>query len=91
MFKSKRSYVNILVFGSFLFLPMVPWWVPFIIGIVAAWYFNYYELMLLAFLMDIAYGSAYFFSFFSFGFALPFTVLAAAIILVLETLKKRIR
>ena len=91
MFKSKRLYINSIVFGSFLFMPIVPWYLPFAIAGMTAWYMTYYEFIALGFLMDIAYGSASNFSLFSHHFPLPLTVLAMAILFIFETLKKRIR
>lgn len=91
MFRSKRLYVNIVVFGGFLFVPILPWYVSFAVAGMVAWYMTYYELILLSFLMDIAYGSAYNFSLFSRHFPLPLTFLAIAILFAFEALRKRIR
>jgi hypothetical protein len=59
MFKSKRTFVNIAIFGSFLILPFLPWYVPFACAIVASWYFSYYEFIFLGFLMDIFFASSH--------------------------------
>lgn len=91
MLRSRRLYANIFVFGTFFFVPLCPWYVTFLLGAVSAWYVDYYELIFLGFLMDIAYGSSRFFSIFSHGFPLPFTVLAAVIVVILQTIKKRVR
>jgi len=92
MFKSKRLYVNVAVFGLFLFVPIAPWYASFAIAAIAAWYMpGYYELIALGFLMDMAYESAAASSVFSQSFALPLTVLAVCLVFGLEALKKRIR
>ena len=91
MFRSRRLYANVVIFGSFLFLPMVPWYVPFVLGAIAAWHVAYYELIALGFLMDVAYGSTYFFNPFSWHFPLPFTLLGIILVLGLRAIKRRVR
>lgn len=91
MLRSKRLYANLIIFGIFLFVPISPWYLPFFLGIIAAWYMSYYELILLGFLMDVAYGSVHFFTAFSPRFAIPLTVLSAAVLALLHIIKKRIR
>lgn len=107
MFKSKRALVNIVLFGSFLTLPFLPWYAVFIVGTISAWYFTYYEFILLGFLMDISFSSSHMSmvtkeividSSIPFVSAAPsfigtffFTLIAAAIVLVLQIIKKRVR
>lgn len=91
MLRSKRLYVNILVFGLFLLMPACPWYVPFIIACIALWYLGYYEIILLGFLIDIAYASASFFSVFSHYVALPFTILAAILVYAVSTIQRQMR
>lgn len=91
MFKSKRFYINILIFGSMVFLPFVPWYLPFIGAMIACWYMNYYEIILLGFLIDATFMSAHFFTIFSKPFYFPFTFLSFAILIALKALKNRLR
>jgi hypothetical protein len=91
MFRSKRLYVNIAVFGIFFFVPILPWYIPFLIAAFAAWFFKYYELVALGFLMDVAYDSSHFFSLFSHSFPLPFTVFSLILVLILPNIRSRFR
>lgn len=92
MLKSKRLYGNIIVFGIFFLLAEAPWYLPFILGAIFLWLIgNYYEYILLGFIMDISYGSGHLFSIFYHKFPLPFTVSAAAMFLAFQIIKKRIR
>lgn len=91
MLRSKRLYVNILVFGLFLLVPACSWYVPFLIACVALWYMGYYELIILGFLMDIAYSSGSFASLFSHSVALPFTILAALLVYAVSTIQRQMR
>lgn len=59
MFKSKRTLVNIGIFGSFIMIPFLPWYVPFVCAIIASWYFSYYEFLILGFLMDVFFASSH--------------------------------
>ncbi len=107
MFKSRRTLANILIFGSFILFPFLPWYIPFAGGIIAAWYFSYYEFILLGFLMDIFFTSSHMSivgrefvieSSIPFVAATPsflgtffFTLIAAVIVFVLQMIKKRVR
>lgn len=107
MFKSKRTLVNILLFGSFALVPFFPWYALFIVGIISAWYFSYYEFILLGFLMDVSFSSSHMSivtkeividSSIPFVSAAPsiigtffFTCIAASIVFVLQIIKKRVR
>lgn len=107
MFKSKRAFVNISIFGSFLLIPFLPWYVPFISGVIAAWYFSYHELIFLGFLMDVFFASSHMSlvtkdvvidSTVPFISGAPsfigtffFTLISASIVLVLQMVKKRVR
>lgn len=62
-------------------MPFMPWYVPFLSAVIAAWYFDYYEIMLLGFLMDLSYASH----------DMVFTFLSAAALIVLQLVKKRVR
>ncbi|MBP6974446.1 MAG: hypothetical protein KBB54_00715 [Candidatus Pacebacteria bacterium] len=100
MFKSKRALVNIVLFGSFIFVPFLPWYIPFAIGIVAAWYLSYYEFIALGFLMDVFFASRYMSAVSDVplvagaSFILRtffFTLITAGIVFVLQMIKKRVR
>lgn len=107
MFKSKRALVNILIFSSFVLVPFFPWYALFIAGTITAWYFSYYEFILLGFLMDISFSSSHMSmvtkeividSTIPFVSAAPsfigtffFTLISASIVLVLQIVKKRVR
>jgi len=91
MFRSKRLYINILVFGLFFFTPITPWYVLFAIGAYVSWLFPYYEFMLLGFLMDVTYSSGHFFAIFGHPFPLPMTVSAAILVIALQAIKKKVR
>lgn len=91
MSRSKRLSANIALFGSVLFLPFMPWYVPFVAGAIIAWYAPYYELILLGFILDLTYASGYFFYPFGTSFPLPFTCLAGLILIILHVIKKRVR
>ena len=92
MFKSKRLYANIIIFGIFFLVAEAPWYMPFILGAVFLWFIgNYYELILLGFIMDISYGSGHFFSIFSHKLSLPFTLVSAALVFAFQIIKKMIR
>lgn len=91
MLKSKRLYANVLVFGIFFFLTSIPWYVPFVIGLIYLAYIPYYELILLGFLIDLTYSSSHFFSINSHKVSLPFTILTGILVLIFQILKKRIR
>ncbi len=107
MFKSKRALVNIVIFGSFLFIPFLPWYVPFACGVIYAWYVAYYELILLGFLMDVFFSSSHMSivtkeviidSTIPFVSSAPtfigtffFTLIAGAIVFILQMIKKRVR
>ncbi len=112
MFKSKRTFVNIAIFGAFLFIPFLPWYVPFAGAIIASWYFSYYEFLLLGFLMDVFFASSHMSivgeSFIGKDLVIEstipfvsdapsligtffFTLISAAIVLILQMIKKRVR
>ena len=107
MFKSKRTLVNILIFGTFIFIPFLPWYVLFIAGTISAWYFAYYEFIALGLLMDIMFSSSHLSvvtkeividSSIPFVSGAPsfigtffFTLISASIVLVLQIVKKRVR
>lgn len=91
MFKSKRIVVSACMFLSFFFLPFLPWYVPFIIGIIYSWYTTYYEFIFLGFLMDLSYASGYFVFFSNYHIPLFFTCLTTLLILVLQSVKNRVR
>jgi hypothetical protein len=107
MFKSRRTLANILLFGSFALLPFMPWYALFVGGAIAAWYFPYYEFILLGFLMDVSFSSSHMSmvtkelvidSSIPFVSSAPsllgtffFTLISAAIVLVLQIVKKRVR
>lgn len=107
MFKSKRTITNIGIFGSFILLPFLPWYILFVAGIVASWYFTYYEFIVLGFLMDMFFASShmslgdteltlqtslpYMSSAPTFIGTFFFTGITACIVFVLQLLKKRVR
>ena len=107
MFKSKRTITNIALFSVFLFLPFVPWYVPFVAGVVASWYVTYYEFIVLGFLMDMFFASShmslgkevfvqtsqipYISSAPTFFGTFFFTLITAFIVFILQLLKKRVR
>lgn len=107
MFRSKRTLVNIILFGTFILVPFIPWFVLFIIGILGAWYFSYYEFIVLGLLMDIMFSSSHMSivtkeividSSIPFVSGAPsfigtffFTLISASIVLVLQIVKKRVR
>jgi hypothetical protein len=112
MFKSKRTLVNIAIFGSFILIPFLPWYIPFVGAIIASWYFSYYEFLILGFLIDVFFASSYMSTVgenntvvdFAIGSTIPFvkdapsfagtfffTLVSAAIVLILQMIKKRVR
>ncbi len=91
MLKSKRLFVNIAIFGSFLLLPFMPWYIPFLGAVYASWKITYYEIILFGFIIDLSFESSHFFTIFSHPFPFPFTILAVAIFIILILLKKRLR
>jgi hypothetical protein len=72
-------------------VPICPWYLTFLLGVVSAWFMTYYELIFLGFLMDVTFGSGQLFSAFSHGFPLPLTVIAGVIVVIMQLIKKRIR
>lgn len=91
MSKSKRTLVNIGIFGTLLLLPFVPWYFIFVASIIASWHYTYYEFLLVGFIIDLSYDSNVFFTVFNHPFPLPWTLFAAAILAVLHLVKKRVR
>ncbi len=91
MSRSRRWLISFLIFGAFLFVPVMPWYVIAIAGILAAWRTAYYELIFLGFLADLSFSSSSFISFYSVPLPLFFTVSAAIIVFVLQTIKKKVR
>jgi hypothetical protein len=81
--------------------------VPFIAGVIACWYFSYYEFIALGFLMDVFFASSHMSlvtkdvvieSTVPFISGAPsfigtffFTLIAASVVLVLQMVKKRVR
>lgn len=59
----------------------MPWYLPFLSAVIAAWYFDYYEIMALGFLMDLSFASS----------DMIFTLISASILIVLQLIKKRVR
>lgn len=91
MLKSKRLYINLLIFGLFFFALPVPWYVPFIIGSVFSWYVIFYEFLVLGLLMDCAFASGHFSTIAGRPFPLFFTLGAALIVVMLQTIKNKVR
>lgn len=91
MSKSRRTLVNIGIFGSLFFIPIMPWYIIFLACVIASWHYVYYEFLLIGFIMDMAYGSAQFFTIAQTPFALPCTAFAALVLIVLHLVKKRVR
>ncbi len=86
MFKSKRFLANVAMFGSFFFLPFMPWYIPFLIGAFTSWYYIFYEFILLGFLMDLMFVSAHFAY-----IPIFFTYIAALVVVVFQTIKNKVR
>ncbi len=91
MFKSKRFLANIAMFGSFFFLPFMPWYIPFLIGAFTSWYYIFYEFVLLGFLMDIMFASKHFVHVSDMHISLFFTIISALLIFMLQTIKNKVR
>jgi hypothetical protein len=95
------------IFGTFLFIPFAPWYLTYVSAIVAVWYFEYYEIILLGFLMDLMFASSHmslvskqvvfdtYIPYISkaptYIGALFFTFISAFIFVVLQMIKKRVR
>lgn len=70
---------------------MMPWYIPYIVALVAAWHYAFYEILILGLLMDLAFDSAHFFTVYEQPFTYPFLILSAAALVVLQSVKKRVR
>jgi hypothetical protein len=79
------------MFGSFFLLPFMPWYIPFLIGAFASWYYILYEFILLGFFMDIMFASGHFVQLSTFHAPLFFTFLSALLIILLQTIKNKVR
>lgn len=88
MSNSKRIIVDISILVSLLFLP---WWVPCLIAIFACWYCDFYEMIILGFLIDTFYASGYFFNVSGYFISYGFTITAFLMLFALRKLKKRVR
>ncbi len=88
MSNSKRIIVDIAILLSLFFLP---WWVPCLIAILACWYCDFYEMIILGFLIDTFYASGHFFHVFSHAVPYGFTLTAFFMLFALRKLKKRVR
>ncbi len=91
MFKSKRLFANVVVFGTLFLLPMIPWYVPLVIAVWASWHFMYYEILILGALMDILFKSDLFFAVHGIAFPYPFLAAAAASLAILQVIKRKVR
>ena len=92
MWKSKRLYFNLVMFGLFVTVPVLPWYLVCIVGIMGVWYVpEFYEFIALGFLIDVSYGSIYFFKAVGHPFPLPFTILSAVCFAILQVIKNKVR
>jgi len=91
MFKSRRFYSNLVIFGLFLFMPSCPWYVPLALAAFCAWHVFFFEIIILGFLMDLQFESGHFVTVLGHAFPLAFTVLASFILVVLQTIKNKVR
>jgi hypothetical protein len=88
MFKSKRFYSNLIIFISIFTLP---WWVPLFLSIIAAWFYLYYEAIIVGLLLDLLYRSDLFVTFYGKHIPLFFTIILTVIVIVFRIIKKRVR
>lgn len=88
---SKRLIVNIVIFSSLLFLPFIPWYITFLMAIVASWYFVYYEILLVGLIMDLMYSSSLFFHTFDRPYSIPFLSAGLVTMIILQSLKNKVR
>jgi hypothetical protein len=51
-----RIILNLIIIGSAFLLP---WWCPFLLSLVALWYFNYIEIILIGALLDTLYATSF--------------------------------
>jgi hypothetical protein len=92
MFKSKRVIVDVLLFLFLVFVPFIPWYLVALCIGLSAWYFdNYFEALFFGFVMDILFSSSLFFHIFDRQFALPFTFISFMLVIILQSIKNKVR
>ena len=88
MFNSKRFLVDLAILLSLFFLP---WWMAAAIAVISCWFWDFYEIILVGFLIDVFYRSGYYFHIGTHYISYSFTLIAFLTLFALRKLKKRVR
>lgn len=88
MFKSKRLYINLVIFISIFVLH---WWVPLVLAIITSWFYLYYEAILVGLILDLLYRSDLFVIFYGKHIPLFFTIILTSALVLFRVIKKQVR